>query len=111
MFSSALNIVQLFTTLIVVIVVQHCSGPNLAKTGCLGPNFRSRAGSGGAQSKIEGSDPQIWRISEEAMSVNLTMSVPRQADFSLFRAKIAKLGSFGAPAGREGLIVQPKSLT
>ena len=68
---SALNIVQLFTTLIVVIVVQHCSCPNLAKQGVWSQIF-ARAASGGAQSEFEGSDPKIWRIFEVAMSVNFS---------------------------------------
>ena len=51
-FTPAPNVVQVFTTLIVVIVVQHCPGPKLAQMGCLVENF-ARAASGGAHNRLK----------------------------------------------------------
>ena len=44
----------------------------------------ARAASGGAQSKIEGSDPKVWRTSEEEMPVNVSSGKPILAFFVLF---------------------------
>ena len=45
------------------------------KQGVWGQIF-ARAASGGAQRKMEGFDPKIWRIFEEAMSVNVSSGKP-----------------------------------
>ena len=45
---AALNVVQVFEPLLFVNVVQHCSGPKLAKSGWSSTNF-ARAAYGGAE--------------------------------------------------------------
>ena len=78
-FRSALNIVQLFTAAAVVTVVQHCSRAQICPKQCVWGQIFARAASGGAQSKIEGSNPKSWRIFEEAMSVSVSSGRPISA--------------------------------
>ena len=108
-FKPALNVVQLFTTLSVVNVVQQCSGQNFGqiwqKRG-IGPKF-SLAPPRAAQNQVKNAahlSPALFFTGiVEIMAV--WVSVFQQPRWS----KPAKLGSFLGPGGPGGLNVSQNS--